>query len=198
MAERYAVGRAYTKRQRVRAATDLDGMRAVTNALAANYTTVQGRIEDLERRAAEHLKRAEMPLDLRAPIYGDPAWLRENERKSLEWYAFSILNTIRMLRKQIERGELWHAIDFALDLGVLAAEVKMIQYMASNPARAGKAKAALKKPAVKQSHAAWLAAADKLRKTPGKKKWGALAIAREIDPARAETIRKIIRPLWSR
>ena len=92
MAERYEVGRGYTKRQRIRATIDPDGMRAVMDALAANYPDVQGRIADLERRAAAHLKNANMPLDLRSPIYGNPPWLRENERKSLDWYAFSILN----------------------------------------------------------------------------------------------------------
>jgi hypothetical protein len=122
MAERYEVGSGYTKRQRIRATIDPDGMRAVMDALAASSPDVQGRIADLERRAAAHLKNANMPLDLRSPIYRNPAWLRENERKSLDWYAFSILNTIRMLRKQSERGELWNAVDFALDLGVLATE----------------------------------------------------------------------------
>jgi hypothetical protein len=117
MVERYEVGRAYTKRRRVRAAlTDLDGMRAVMNALAS-APTVQRRLADLESRATAHLKRAKKPLDPKGAIYGDPAWLRDNERNSRDWYAINILNTIRMLRKQIERDEVWHAVDFALDLG---------------------------------------------------------------------------------
>jgi hypothetical protein len=141
MVERYEVGRAYTKRRRVRVdLTDLDGMRAVMNALAASDPTVEGRLANLESRATAHLKHEKKPLDPNASIYGDPVWLRDNDRKSLDWYAINILNTIRMLRKQIERGEVWHAVDFALELGGLAAEAKMIQYMASNPAQGSKTK----------------------------------------------------------
>ena len=48
MVDRYEVGRAYTKRRRARVALiDLDGMRAVINALAASDPTVQGRLADL-------------------------------------------------------------------------------------------------------------------------------------------------------
>ena len=192
MAERYEVGRGYTKRQRIRATIDPDGMRAVMDALAANSPDVQGRIADLERRAAAHLKNANMPLDLRSPIYGNPAWLRENERKSLDWYAFSILNAIRMLRKQSERGELWNAVDFALDLGVLATEAQMIQYVSGNTSRGGEGfKTSQKHQDTVAQHAAWCAQADELWET--RRSWGALAIAKLIDPARAETIRKVIR-----
>ena len=67
-----------------------------------------------------------MPIDPNAPCYGDPAWLRENERSPLVWYAINILNTVRMLRLQIEHGDAKLAADFALDLGVLATEAKFV------------------------------------------------------------------------
>jgi hypothetical protein len=171
MIDRYEVGRAYTKRCRARVAlTDLDGMRAVMKALAASDPTVQGRLADLESRATAHLKHKKRPLDPNASIYSDPAWLRDNERKSLVWYAFKILNTIRMLRKQIERGEVWHAVDFALDLGGLAAEAKMIQYMASNPAQGGKTKASQDRRAVDERIAIYRQQAEeKWRENPALK-----------------------------
>ena len=190
--KRYTVGRVYTKRTHAPVAlTDLDGMRALMNALASSDPTVEGRLADAERRATAHLKRAKMPLDPRARPYGDPTWLRDNERKSLDWYAISILNTVQILRKQIERGDVRLAVDLALDLGVLVTEAKMIQYMASNPARGGKDKAAARRAAVAQDRAQWCAEADRLWKPP-RQKWGALAIAKLIDPTRFETIRKVI------
>jgi hypothetical protein len=147
--ERYKVGRRYTEREHTAADfADPEAVREVMESLAARDYTVEGRLADAERRATAYLQRANMPIDPSAPPYGDPAWLRANERKSLDWYAINILNTIRMLRKQIERGELWHAVDFALDLGGLAAEAKMIQYMASNPAQGGKTKASQDRRAV--------------------------------------------------
>jgi hypothetical protein len=77
-------------------------------------------------------------VDPRARPYGDPTWLRNNERKSLDWYAISILNTVQIVRKQIERGDVRLAVDLALDLGVLATEAKMIQYMAATPLAAAR------------------------------------------------------------
>jgi hypothetical protein len=136
MAECYEVGRSYTKRVRTRV-TDPHEMRALMTALAASDPTAQGRLADLESRAIAHLKRAKMPLDPNARPYGDRTWLRENERRSLDWYAIQILNTIRILRKQVERRDVWLAVDLALDLGVLATEAMMIQHKADHTSRGG-------------------------------------------------------------
>jgi hypothetical protein len=125
MVERYEVGRPYTRRRRVKVAlADLDGMRAVMEAMAASDFSVEGRLADLEAQAAEM-----------------PRSAHEKQRESLGWYAGRILDTIAMLRRQMERGEIGLAVDLALDLGVLATEAKMIQYMTSNPAQGGKTKA---------------------------------------------------------
>jgi hypothetical protein len=192
MVERYLVGRRYTRRERVGAdCSDLDGMRAVMNAIASAQT-VQRRLADLERRATAHLERAKMPLDPKGKIYGDAAWLRDNERKSLDWYAFNIVNTIRLLRVQIERGEVWNAVDFALELGGLAAEAEKIQYHTAITRRGGRGfRASDKLKDAATRHAEWRALADEhWRRNPS---WGAAAIAKEIDPKRARTVRRIIR-----
>jgi hypothetical protein len=195
MVERYPVGRAYTKRHCIRAdVTDLDGMRTVMDPLAVSGQTVQGRIMDLERRAAAYLKRANMPLDLRAPIYGDPTWLRENERESLDWYAFSILNTIRMLRKQIERGELWHAVDFALDLGVLATEAKIVGFWIGRSSEGGRES----KYSDRKSDQARVRGRDRQAAIELRRKhptWSVRRIAMTIDPTRERSIRRTIADL---
>jgi hypothetical protein len=192
--ERYRVGRAYTKRLRARVElTDLDGMRAILEALASRDHTAEGRLDDAERRALAHLKREKMPVNPNEPPYADPAWLRDNERKSLDWYAINILNTIQILRKQIELGDMWLAVDLALDLGVLATEAKMIQYIARNTGRGGEGfKTSDTLSDVAKQHEAWRAEADKLWRPP-RQKWGAQAIAKLIDPSRFETIRKVIK-----
>jgi hypothetical protein len=192
MAEHYKVGRSYTRRQRIRVAlSDVEEVRAVFNAIVATDLTVNGRLADAEQWAAEHLRGAGLPVDPCGPPYSDPAWRRDNERKSLDWYAISILNTIRLLRKQIERGNIKLAVDFALDLGVLATEAKMIQHMTSNAELGCREFLASDKLSdIQAEHAAWCARADELWAT--KKSWGAAAIAKLIDPSRAETIRKVI------
>jgi hypothetical protein len=191
--ERYRRGRSYTARHY--ASADLDdpeAMLTVMEEMAASDPTVEGRLADAERRAMAHLAREKMPLDPHGPPYGDPAWLRENERRSATWYAVNILIVIRTLRKLIERGDARLAADIALDLGILATEAKMIQYMASNPAEAGKAKASAQRAEVERQHTRWLAEAGRLWAKPAKRKWGARAIAKEIDPSKVETIRKVI------
>jgi hypothetical protein len=192
--ERYKVGRKYTERLQTSADfTDPEAVREVMSALAASDHTVEARLADAERRATAHLKRIKMPLDPNACPYGDPTWLRENERKSLDWYAINILNTIRMLRNQIKRGDVELAVDLALDLGVLATEASMIQYIAGNTGRGGEGfKTSDMHSDIVRRHEAWCAEADKLWKAP-RQKWGTLAIAKLIDPSRFETIRKVIK-----
>jgi hypothetical protein len=185
----YTVGRGYTKRHHAKADTaDPEAVRTVMEEMAAaGPFGVEGRLADAEQRAIAYLQ----GKDPSAPLYGDPAWRRENERKSLDWYAIEILNTIRILRRQIERGDARLAADLALDLGVLATEAKMIQYIAGNTNRGGQGfKTSDKYQEVAAQHAAWRAQADELWKK--KPRYGALAIAKLIDPARAETIRKVI------
>ena len=95
--------------------------------MAACDSTIEGRLADAERRAMAHLQQAGMPGDPRDSSYGDPSWLRMNERTSTVWYAISIVNTVRILRKQIERGDVRLAVDVALDLGVLTTEARIVQ-----------------------------------------------------------------------
>jgi hypothetical protein len=157
--ERYKVGRLYTRRERARADfADPEAVREVMNDLASRDYTVEGRLADAERRAEAYLKRANMPLDLRAGIYGDSAWLRSNERKSLVWYAINILNTIRMLRRQIERGDASLAADLALDLGELFTEAKFIQELTGKQAEGGRAP----REEVAQRHAEWRREAERM------------------------------------
>jgi hypothetical protein len=192
--ERYKVGRKYTERLHTSADfTDPEAVREVMSALAASDHTVEARLAGAKRRATAHLKRVKMPLDPNAWPYGDPTWLRENERKSLDWYAINILNTIQILQKQIELGEVELAVDLALDLGVLATEAKMIQYIAGNTGRGGEGfKTSDTLSDIARRNEAWCAEADKLWRAP-RQKWGALAIAKLIDPSRFETIRKVIK-----
>ena len=192
--ERYPVGRPYTKRHHAKADfADPEAVRTVIEEMrAALPFGVEGRLADAEQRAIAYLQGKGMPLDRNAPPYGDPAWRRENERKSLNWYAIEILNTIRILRQQIELGDARLAADLALDVGVLVTEATMIQFVAGNTGRGGQGfKTSDKYQEVVAQHAAWCEQADEFWKT--RNSWGALAIAKLIDPLRAETIRKIIK-----
>jgi hypothetical protein len=198
--ERYTVGRSYTRRHHAKADwADLEAVRTVMEEMAdgAPYT-VENRIAALQRDAIAYLEEKGMPLDPNASCYGDPAWRRENERQSLVWYAINILNTIRFLRQQIDRGDAGLAADFAFDVGVLATEAKMLQYMVSNPAKAGKAKASARSTIVERQRSQWIEEANRFWEKPAKRKWGARAIAKEIDPTKAETIRKVIAGLKPR
>lgn len=192
--ERYKVGRSYTERHQAKAdMADPEAVPTVMKEMMAHGCfTVDERIAVAERRAVAHLQQAGMPLDPNEPRYHEPIWLRENERKSLDWYAIRILNTIQILRQQIDRGDARLAANFALDLGVLATEAAMIKYVAGNTGRGGQGfKTSDKYQDVVAQHAAWCERADEHWKT--KTSWGALAIAKLIDPIRAETIRKVIR-----
>jgi hypothetical protein len=126
--ERYTVGRLYTKRARAKADfADPEAVRSLLQETSSRDFTVEGRVADLERDARAYLRQEGMPDDPNAACYSDPAWLRENERWSLVWYAIEILNTIRLMRRQIERGDARFAADLALDLGVLATEARFVQ-----------------------------------------------------------------------
>jgi hypothetical protein len=195
MVERYTVGRGYTKRQRVSVdVADLDGMRAVMNELAASNTSVEGRLADAEQRTITYLRGKGMPVDPSAPPYGDPVWRRENERKSLDWYAIEILNTIRILRLQIERGDARLAADLALDVGVLATEAAMIQYNVHTAAGGGRGNRESDRQ--REQHQARehdrARAEDLRRRHPS---WSVRRIACEIDPARERSIRRTIADL---
>jgi hypothetical protein len=193
MVEQYEVGRGYTKRQRIGAeSSDLEGMRAMLDELASADHTVEGRLADLQRQVEEILTRAGLPLVARGEPYGNPEWCQRNEHKSLEWYAIHLLTAIKRLRQQIAAGDRRLLVDLALEIGVLAAEAKMIQYTTGNTSRGGRGfrNSDKRKDAVAQ-HAAWCAEADEhWREHPS---WGARTIAKLINPKRAETVRKVIK-----
>jgi hypothetical protein len=151
--ERYSVGRVGTKRQHSKADfADSETVRTVMEEMAAGGPyTVEERLADAERRATAHLQHAGMPLAPSAPPYGDPGWLRRNERTSLVWYAIKILNTVRFLRQQIERGDARLAADLALDLGVLATEARFVQARTEKQGQGGRAQ----REEAAQRHVAW-------------------------------------------
>jgi hypothetical protein len=197
--ERYKVGRSYTARQRARAnLDDPEAVRALMKEMAAGGPyTVEARLADAERRAIKHLQQAGMPLDPRHPSYGDPAWLRENERRTAVWYAITILNTVRILRKQIERGDVLAAVDFALDLGVLATEGRIVQERVGGSIRGGEGfKTSTRRDDKKVRDGAYIAQAIKEWNKPGQKRWGASKIAPLIEPdlKKQRNCRRIIGP----
>jgi hypothetical protein len=198
MVEHYTVGRGYTKRQRVSVDfADLDGMRAVMNELAASNTSVEGRLAGAEQRAIAYLQGKGMPIDPSAPPYGGSAWRRENERKSLDWYAIEILNTIRILHLQIERGDARLAADLALDVGVLATEAAMIQYNVHTATEGGRGnKASDRRREQRQAREQVRARAEDLRRRHPS--WSVSRIARDIDPARERSIRRTIKDIKPR
>jgi hypothetical protein len=198
--ERYEVGRSYTKRQHNRAdMSDPEAVRTVMEEFAAGGPfTVERRLEDAERRAIAHLQQAGMSVDPHGPPYGDPAWLRENERYSLDWYAINILNTIRILRLQIKRGDARMAADIALDLGVLATEAKIVQERVGGSIRGAEGfKVSDRRILDKKARdEAYISQAVKEWNKPGRKKWGASKIAPLIEPDRKKqrNCRRIIGP----
>jgi hypothetical protein len=159
--ERYPMGRSYTEREYAKADfADPEAVRTVIEEMMSRNFTVEGRVADLERGAIAYLQQEGMPDDPNSPCYGDPAWLRDNERWSLIWYAIEILKTIRLMRKRIERGDARLAADFALDLGVLATEAKFIQQRTGKQGEGGRAP----REEAAQRHAAWRRKADKIWK----------------------------------
>lgn len=193
---RYKVGRSYTERTHIVVDfADHDAVRTVMETLAAADHTLEGRLADAERRSKAYLTRVNMPLDPSGPPYGNPAWRRANERKSVTWYSINILNTIRMLRLQIEHGDSRFAADLALDLGVLAAEAAIVQDRVGGSIRGGAgAKNTDERREIEKRNAAWREQAIELWKGP-RRRWGAAAIAREIDANKERTIRRVIADL---
>jgi hypothetical protein len=197
--ERYKVGRSYTERHHGRAdSADAEAVRTLMEEMAARDSTVEGRLADAERRAIKHLQGNGMPLDPNAPPYCDSAWRRENERKSLDWYAIEILNTIRILRRQIERGDARLAADLALDVGVLATEAKIVQKRVGGSVRGADGfKASDRRLLDKKARdEAWIEHAVKEWGKPGRKNYGASKIAPliEPDPTKQRNCRRIIGP----
>jgi hypothetical protein len=176
--KRYKVGRSYTERTYLVADfDDYDAVRTVMETWAAADHTLEGRLADAERRAKAYLTQANMPLDPRESPYGDPTWQRTNERKSVTWYAINILNTIRMLRQQIEHGDTRFAVDLALDLGVLIREGATVQDRVGGSIRGGVgAKNTDERREIEKRNAAWREQAIELWKGP-RRRWGAAAIA---------------------
>jgi hypothetical protein len=191
--KRYKVGRSYTERTYLVA--DFDdhvAVRTLMETWAAADHTLEGRLADAERRAKAYLTQANMPLDPRESPYGDPTWQRTNERTSVTWYAINILNTITMLRLQIEHGDTRLAVDLALDLGVLIREGAIVQDRVGGSIRGGAgAKNSDERREIEKRNAAWREQAIELWKGP-RRRWGAAAIAREIDANKERTIRRVI------
>jgi hypothetical protein len=196
--ERYKVGRSYTARYGARAnLADPAATRTVMAEMAASDFTIEGRLADAERRAVAHLQQAGMPVDPHGALYGDPTWVRDNERRSTSWYAISIVNTVRILRKQIERGDVRAAVDFALDLGVLATEARIVQERVGGSIRGGEGfKTSTRRDDKKARDEAYIAQAVKEWNKPGRKKWGASKIASLIEPdlKKQRNCRRIIGP----
>jgi hypothetical protein len=192
--ERYRRGRSYTRRYGTRAdLAEPDAVRTVMDEMAACDFTVEGRLADAERRAIAHLRQAGKPVDPHGPPYGNPAWLRENERRSTHWYAINIVNTIRMLRKQIERGDVRLAVDLALDLGVLTTEARMVEARVGGSERGGAGtKDSEHRTGIEQRNAEWCASAIEEWAKPGRRWWGAEKIAMKIAPAQVRTCRRVI------
>jgi hypothetical protein len=195
--ERYQVGRSYTKRHYTKAdSADPEAMLTVMDEMAAGGPyTVERRLADAEQRAMAHLRGEGKPLDPRSPPYGDPAWLRENERRSLDWYAINILNAVRILRKQIEHGDMKAAVDFALDLGVLATEAKIVQERLGGSERGGEGFKLSDRQHEKETRDKdYIERAIKEWSKPGRQRWGASRIAPliEPDPTKQRTCRRII------
>jgi hypothetical protein len=196
---RYKVGRSYTERTYLIAdLDDHEALRTLMEEWAAADYTLEGRLADAERRAKAYLTQANMPLDPRESPYGDPTWQRTNERKSVSWYAINILNIIRMLRLQLERGDTRLAVDLALDLGVLIREGAIVQDRVGGSIRGGAAaKNTDERREIERRNAAWREQAIELWKGP-RRRWGAAAIARRIDANRERTIRRVIGDLKPR
>jgi hypothetical protein len=148
-----------------------------------------------------HLQQAGLPVDPRDPRYGAPGWLRENERRSPAWYAINIVNTVRILRKQIERGDVRLAVDLALDLGVLATEARIVQGRVGGSILGGEGfKASTRQEDKKARDEAYIAEAIREWNKPGQKRWGASKIAPliEPDPKKQRNCRRIIGPFRPR
>jgi hypothetical protein len=199
--ERYKVGRAYTRRERVVITNpltpeDTKALNLPTESIHQPGPAYLWRIEPWLEWARWMLKGKGLPPDASAPIYFDKEWRRKNKRRSAAWYAVRMLLTARDLGLFVDRGDAAMAANLALDFGELTTEVRVIEYKARNAAAGGKGKAAERHADVEQMRDEWRrAAAEIWSRHPT---WSATAVAGRIDPGRVRTGRDTIAKLKPR
>jgi hypothetical protein len=147
--KRYLVGRTYNVRRKVSVSKESLSTQEGASILfdcfreIGQSTTIEGRIAPAVSWSTATLERAQMPNDPNAPIYSEHDWLRANERRTAEWYAIKILQSVSFLRTFIQRGDANLAADVALDVAEIVTEGKFIfGYFGRNASEGGNAKAA--------------------------------------------------------
>jgi hypothetical protein len=182
--ERYRVGRAsYNWRNRVSIGMGPEDAAALRDALSAPVAIAEDRLEPALQWAHATLEQAGKPLDPNAWCYAGRTWRRQNERRSAEWYAITILHKANWLRRMLEKGDTRMAADFSLDLGELITEAHFIfnVYVQQGEKGAAEAKLSDSRQARTAQHEQWCIKAKEL--WAGPPPWrNQLAVARKIDP----------------